>query len=83
MIVTPTCPDKAFGFGEKSKDPISMYLSDIFTVPMNLAGVPAISLPLIKGSDKLPIGIQFVMQEKLDKKLLKLSKIFESIIHYE
>jgi aspartyl-tRNA(Asn)/glutamyl-tRNA(Gln) amidotransferase subunit A len=83
LIITSTCPDKAFSFGEKSKDPVSMYLSDIFTVPMNLAGVPAISLPLVKGSDKLPIGIQFVMQEKLDKKLLKLSKIFESIIHYE
>jgi aspartyl-tRNA(Asn)/glutamyl-tRNA(Gln) amidotransferase subunit A len=83
LIITPTCPDKAFSFGEKSKDPVSMYLSDIFTVPMNLAGIPAISLPLTRGNGNLPIGIQFVMQEKLDKKLLKLSKVFESIIHYE
>jgi len=82
MIITPTCPDKAFGFGEKSKDLISMYLSDIFTVPMNLAGVPAISLPLTKGKEGLPIGIQFVMNDKLDKKLLKVSKVLESIIKY-
>jgi len=82
MIVTPTCPDKAFGFGEKSKDPISMYLSDIFTVPMNLAGVPAISLPLAKGEGGLPIGIQLVMNDKLDNKLLKVSKVLESIIKY-
>jgi len=82
MIITPTCPDKAFSFGEKSKDPISMYLSDIFTVPMNLAGVPAISLPLAKGEEGLPIGIQFVMNDKLDNKLLKVSKVLESIIKY-
>lgn len=81
VIITPTCPDKAFGFGEKSKDPVSMYLSDIFTVPMNLAGIPAISLPLAKSSG-LPIGIQFVMQEKCDSKLLKLSKVFEELIKY-
>jgi len=82
LILTPTCPDVAFNFGEKNQDPISMYLSDIFTVPMNLAGIPAISLPLNKNKDNLPIGLQLTMQEKLDKKLLKISKVIESIINY-
>jgi len=82
LILTPTCPDVAFAFGEKSQDPVSMYLSDIFTVPMNLAGIPAISLPLTKNKDGLPIGLQLTMQEKLDRRLLKISKVFESLINY-
>lgn len=82
LILTPTCPDVAFGFGEKSQDPISMYLSDIFTVPMNLAGIPAISLPLAKNKEGLPIGMQLTMPEKLDRKLLKISKVIESLINY-
>jgi aspartyl-tRNA(Asn)/glutamyl-tRNA(Gln) amidotransferase subunit A len=72
----------AFGFSEKSQDPIAMYLSDIFTVPMNLAGIPAISLPLAKNKDNLPIGMQLTMPEKLDRKLLKISKVIESLINY-
>lgn len=82
LILTPTCPDRAFNFGEKNKDPISMYLSDVFTVPMNLAGIPAINLPLAKSKDGLPIGLQLVMQEKLDKRLLKISKVIENLINY-
>jgi len=82
VILTPTCPDTAFGFGEKSKDPILMYLSDIFTVPMNLAGIPAISLSLCKSKNGLPIGLQLVMQDKLDKRLLKISKVIENLINY-
>ncbi len=83
IILTPTCPDKAFNFGEKNKDPIAMYLSDVFTVPMNLAGIPAINLPLAKSKDGLPIGLQLVMQEKLDKRLLKISKVVENLINYK
>ncbi len=82
LILTPTCPDVAFNFGAKKQDPISMYLSDIFTVPMNLAGIPAISLPLAKNKDGLPIGLQLTMPEKFDKKLLKISKIIELLINY-
>jgi len=80
IILTPTTPNVAFGFGEKNKDPISMYLSDIFTVPMNLAGVPAISLPLANNKAGLPIGLQLVGQFKQDKKLLKIAKLIEEII---
>lgn len=83
FIMTPTAPTTAFKLGEKSNDPVSMYLSDIFTVPMNLAGVPAISLPLCKDSNKLPIGIQIVGKRNEDKKLLKISKLFEKLIGYK
>jgi aspartyl-tRNA(Asn)/glutamyl-tRNA(Gln) amidotransferase subunit A len=57
LILTPTTPTPAFKIGEKASDPLAMYLADIFTVPANIAGVPAISLP--SGfADKLPLGIQ-------------------------
>src|ERR1035437_6604313 len=58
FIITPTTPTTAFLFGEK-KDPLQMYLSDIFTVSANLAGLPAISIPSGKSISGLPIGIQF------------------------
>ena len=59
VIATATCPSAAFKFGEKTKDPLSMYLEDIFTVPVNLAGVPAISVPCgtVGG---LPVGLQLI-----------------------
>jgi aspartyl-tRNA(Asn)/glutamyl-tRNA(Gln) amidotransferase subunit A len=59
LIMTPTAPTTAFTFGEKTKDPVQMYLSDIYTVPVNLAGVPALSLPCgqING---LPVGLQII-----------------------
>ena len=78
FIVTPTTPTVAFGIGEKVSDPLSMYLSDILVAAVNLAGLPAISLPCgIKG--ELPIGIQFIGKAFEDKKLLKLGKFFEKI----
>jgi aspartyl-tRNA(Asn)/glutamyl-tRNA(Gln) amidotransferase subunit A len=61
LILAPTTPTPAFGLGEKSDDPISMYLSDIFTAASNLTGVPAISIPI--GNDQetgLPVGAQFI-----------------------
>jgi aspartyl-tRNA(Asn)/glutamyl-tRNA(Gln) amidotransferase subunit A len=60
VIATPTSPIPAFSIGEKSHDPLSMYLADIFTVPVNIVGVPAISLPSGKTSSGLPLGIQFI-----------------------
>jgi aspartyl-tRNA(Asn)/glutamyl-tRNA(Gln) amidotransferase subunit A len=63
IIATPTTPTPAFKIGEKSSDPLQMYLADIFTVPVNIAGVPAISVPsgfVEEGDVKLPLGIQFI-----------------------
>ena len=72
IIATPTAPSPAFKIGEKIDDPLAMYLEDIFTVPINLAGVPAISLPAgFKEVDgkKLPIGIQFIAKHGAENTL--------------
>jgi aspartyl-tRNA(Asn)/glutamyl-tRNA(Gln) amidotransferase subunit A len=78
FIITPTTPTVAFKIGEKISDPLSMYLSDILVSAVNLAGLPAISLPCGKKGD-LPIGLQIIGNAFEDKKLLKLGKIFEKI----
>ncbi len=73
FIIMPTTPSPAFSLGEKSSDPIEMYLSDIYTVHANLAGVPAISLPLGQHSSGLPFGIQFMAPPFKEGTLLALS----------
>jgi aspartyl-tRNA(Asn)/glutamyl-tRNA(Gln) amidotransferase subunit A len=73
FVMTPTTPTTAFKFGEK-KDPLQMYLSDIFTVSANLAGLPAISIPSGKSSSSLPIGIQFVGPLYSDESLFAIEK---------
>jgi len=60
VLVTPTAPTPAFRFGEKTKDPLQMYLSDIFTISVNLAGGPALSLPCGFSPEGLPIGLQVI-----------------------
>jgi aspartyl-tRNA(Asn)/glutamyl-tRNA(Gln) amidotransferase subunit A len=60
VIATPTSPIPAFTIGEKSHDPLAMYLADIFTVPVNIVGVPAISVPSGVTKNNLPLGIQFI-----------------------
>jgi aspartyl-tRNA(Asn)/glutamyl-tRNA(Gln) amidotransferase subunit A len=60
FILTPTTPSQAFQIGEKEKDPIKMYLNDIFTVPASLAGIPGISVPFGKSKEQLPLGIQLL-----------------------
>jgi aspartyl-tRNA(Asn)/glutamyl-tRNA(Gln) amidotransferase subunit A len=60
VIVTPTSPTTAFRLGEKTQDPLQMYLSDIFTISVNLAGLPALSMPCGYDSDGLPIGLQII-----------------------
>lgn len=59
-ILTPTCPSPAFAFGEKSGDPVEMYLNDVFTVTANLAGLPGISVPAGLSSSGLPLGLQVI-----------------------
>ncbi|OGI73882.1 glutaminyl-tRNA synthase (glutamine-hydrolyzing) subunit A [Candidatus Nomurabacteria bacterium RIFCSPHIGHO2_01_FULL_43_16] len=78
FVVTPTAPTPAFKFGEK-KDPLAMYLCDIFTTPANIAGLPAISIPSGFSSSGLPFGFQFNGPLFSDDSLFKIGKKFEEI----
>lgn len=74
-IILPTAPNTAFTIGEKTSDPIEMYLADIYTVFANLTGVPGISVPLYKHSNQMPFGLQ-VLTNKMDEvTLLSISKM--------
>jgi len=79
LLFTPTTPSSAFKAGEKLADPVAMYLSDSFTVTANLAGVPALSLPVgrIKG---LPIGGQFIGQAFLEDEMLEAAYALERVV---
>jgi len=77
-ILTPTSPSVAFKIGEKSDDPLAMYLNDIYTVSANLAGVPAISVPCGLSSEGLPIGIQLVGNHWSEDLLLHLASQYET-----
>ena len=74
FILLPTTPTPAFGIGENIDDPITMYLQDIFTVHANLAGIPAISLPLGEHSNGLPFGVQLMAGSFQDAKLFDFSE---------
>ena len=78
-ILSPTAPTTAFGLGEKTKDPLQMYLSDIFTLPANLAGLPGISLPCGSGSNRLPIGLQFIGKPFDESLLFQVGQCFERL----
>lgn len=83
IIATPTTPHPAFKIGEKANDPLAMYAEDIFTVPANIAGVPALSVPMgtvERDTVTLPIGIQFTTSRGNDSSLFVIGKIFEGII---
>ncbi len=77
-ILTPTSPDVAFRIGERSDDPLAMYLSDIYTVSANLAGVPAISVPCGVSSEGLPIGLQLVGDFWSEGSLLNFASRYET-----
>lgn len=78
-LIGPTSPTPAFLLGEKSSDPVSMYLADIMTVPPSLAGLPAISVPGGVNSQGLPVGVQLVGPRRSDAKLLALAKTTEKL----
>ncbi|MDO8746521.1 MAG: Asp-tRNA(Asn)/Glu-tRNA(Gln) amidotransferase subunit GatA [Thermodesulfovibrionales bacterium] len=77
MIVTPTSPTAAFKAGEKTEDPLQMYLSDIFTISVNLAGIPAISIPCGFTSNNLPIGLQIIGKHFDEESILKAAYAYE------
>ncbi|MEZ4751020.1 MAG: Asp-tRNA(Asn)/Glu-tRNA(Gln) amidotransferase subunit GatA [Bdellovibrionota bacterium] len=78
-IVMPTSPSTAFKFGEKSADPIKMYTSDICTLPVSLAGLPALSVPSGVDSQGLPIGLQFIGKHFEESHLLKVAHKYEQV----
>jgi aspartyl-tRNA(Asn)/glutamyl-tRNA(Gln) amidotransferase subunit A len=73
-VMLPTCPVTAFTIGEKTDDPIAMYLADIYTVFANLTGLPGISLPLFKHSNGMPFGLQIMTAKSDELTLLQLSE---------
>jgi aspartyl-tRNA(Asn)/glutamyl-tRNA(Gln) amidotransferase subunit A len=77
VIVTPTSPTPAFKIGEKVADPLRMYLSDIFTISVNLAGVPAMSVPCGFSSENLPIGLQIIGRPFDEATVLKVAYAYE------
>lgn len=74
FILSPTTPTTAFKIGEKSNDPIQMYLADIFTVHANIVGIPAISFPYGTDNENMPIGLQLMANHKEEAKLLEMVK---------
>lgn len=80
LLISPTCPTTAFEFGSKTDDPLSMYISDIATVPASLAGLPAISIPCGFDSKKLPIGLQIIGPSLSEELLLGTAHVFESTL---
>jgi aspartyl-tRNA(Asn)/glutamyl-tRNA(Gln) amidotransferase subunit A len=88
FVVTPTSPSVAFGLGEKTDDPLAMYMNDFFTVPMSLAGIPAISIPagLVQphgGGPRLPVGFQIAAPAFEEQHLLEAAYALERAIGFE
>ena len=81
-ILTPTSPTVAFKLGERAQDPLSMYLSDVYTIPANLAGIPAVSFPCGFNQQGLPIGAQLMARAFDEQTLIKLGSAFESLTDF-
>ena len=80
LLITPTTPTTAFKLGEKSNDPLQMYLSDIYTVSANLSGIPGMNIPIGKSSAELPIGMQVLSQKFEESKIFLLAKYIQDEI---
>ncbi|MEX0839181.1 MAG: Asp-tRNA(Asn)/Glu-tRNA(Gln) amidotransferase subunit GatA [Parvibaculum sp.] len=83
VLLTPTAPSAAFAIGEKTDDPLSMYLNDVFTVPVNLAGLPGISVPAGLSSDGLPLGLQLIGRTFDEETLLKAAYAVEQAADFK
>jgi aspartyl-tRNA(Asn)/glutamyl-tRNA(Gln) amidotransferase subunit A len=87
FVVTPTSPSVAFGLGEKAGDPLAMYLNDFFTVPISLAGIPAISIPAglaepADGGPRLPVGFQIAAPAFAEQELLEAAYAIEQAVRF-
>ena len=79
VIMAPATPETAFNIGEKSDDPISMYLSDIFTIAVNLAGIPAMSIPIGFANNGMPAGLQIMGNYFEESKLLNVAHQYQQV----
>jgi aspartyl-tRNA(Asn)/glutamyl-tRNA(Gln) amidotransferase subunit A len=77
VILAPVAPNLPFKIGEKVNDPLSLYLEDIFTVPINLAGLPAVSIPVRNHGGKLPVGFQLIGKNFREADILGLGQLYE------
>lgn len=81
ILISPTAPTTAFKFGEKTEDPLEMYLNDVTTIPANLAGIPAMSIPVdVAAEDGLPVGVQLMAPARADDRLYTVSATIERML---
>ncbi|MGB9807068.1 MAG: Asp-tRNA(Asn)/Glu-tRNA(Gln) amidotransferase subunit GatA [Thermosulfidibacteraceae bacterium] len=83
VIITPTAPTTAFKLGEKLEDPLTMYMSDVLTVPSSLAGLPAMNLPCGLDSNNLPVGLQIIAPLFREDLLFTVGYVLESLVPFE
>ena len=81
--MTPSTPSSAFKIGEKTNDPVSMYLNDIFTVPVNLAGLPGISIPAGYDAKGYPLGLQIIGKAFDEQNILNIAYAMEEKINFK
>ena len=79
LILSPVAPTTAYKLGEKTDNPLEMYLGDIYTVPVNIAGIPALSLPCGTDSNGLPIGMQLIGKVFSEPMLYQAGNAFEQV----
>ena len=82
-IVTPATPTAAFGQGEKMDDPIAMYLTDVFTVPASLAGIPGMAVPAALNADGLPLGLQVLGKPFDEESVFAVSAAIETAAGFD
>jgi aspartyl-tRNA(Asn)/glutamyl-tRNA(Gln) amidotransferase subunit A len=82
VVMLPTAPTPAFALGEKTDDPVLMYLNDVFTIPVNLAGLPGLSLPAAKSAEGLPIGVQLIGRAFDEATLLRAAAGVERLAEF-
>ena len=78
VILTPTAPSAAFAIGDKADDPIAMYLNDVFTVTVNLAGLPGISVPAGLAAEGLPLGLQLIARAFDEETMFRAAGVLEA-----
>jgi aspartyl-tRNA(Asn)/glutamyl-tRNA(Gln) amidotransferase subunit A len=82
VLASPTCPTTAFPIGEKAQDPLAMYLTDLLTIPSNMAGLPSLSLPCGL-ADGLPVGLQLIGPQFSENTLYRVSVALEAEIGFD